>query len=61
MRVNRLAAAIDIIAAGVNAPMAMAAKEKPANHGGNICANSAGKAIFVLKVGEGLIPAAMAI
>ena len=42
LRVNRLAAAIDIIAAGTNAPMAIAAKQNPANHEGKIFRNNAG-------------------
>ena len=36
LRVNRLAAAIDMIAAGTSAPMAIAAKATPTNHDGNI-------------------------
>src|SRR5262249_42288025 len=42
LRVNRLAAAIDMMAAGTSAPTAMAAKQNPANHDGNIFTNKAG-------------------
>ena len=37
-----LAAAIDMIAAGTSAPTAIAAKQNPTNHEGNIFTNSAG-------------------
>ena len=33
---NRLAVAMDMIAAGTRAPMPMAARQKPANHSGNM-------------------------
>ena len=36
LRVNRFAAAIDMIAAGTSAPMAIAANAKPTNQDGNI-------------------------
>ena len=39
-----MAAAIDMIAAGTSAPIAIAAKATPTNHGGNIARNSAGTA-----------------
>src|ERR1700694_923211 len=42
LRVNRLAAAIDMIEAGTSAPMAIAAKAKPTNQDGNICTNRPG-------------------
>jgi hypothetical protein len=41
-----LAQAIDMIAAGTSAPMAMAAKATPTNHDGNEARNSAGTAKF---------------
>ena len=44
LRVNRLAAAIDMIADGTSAPMPMAAKAKPTNHDGKWCRKSAGTA-----------------
>jgi hypothetical protein len=47
-RVKRLAAAIDMIAAGTSAPMPIAAKATPANHDGNTCSSSAGTAKFAL-------------
>jgi hypothetical protein len=42
LRVNRFAAAIDMIAAGTRAPMTMAEKPMPANQLGNICWNRNG-------------------
>src|SRR5215469_12222983 len=42
LRVNRFAAAIDMIAAGTSAPIAMAAYPTPANQGGNIFWNRNG-------------------
>src|SRR5579864_5987646 len=42
LRVNRLAAAIDMMEAGTSAPIAMAPKAKPANHEGNIWRNRPG-------------------
>ncbi len=42
LRVHRLAAAIDMIAAGTNAPITIAANATPANHGENSCSNSCG-------------------
>ena len=44
LRVNRLAAAIDMIAAGTRAPMPIAAKAMPTNQDGKLCRNSAGTA-----------------
>ena len=45
---NRLAAPIDITAAGTSAPMAIAAKAKPANQPGNSALNSAGTTSLLL-------------
>src|SRR6185437_1134709 len=45
LRVKRLAAPMDMIAAGTSAPKAMAAKQNPANHGGKLALISAGTAI----------------
>src|SRR5690242_21345510 len=45
LRVNRLAAPIDMIAAGTSAPSAIAAKQKPANQGGKLALINAGTAI----------------
>ena len=45
-RVNRLAAAIDMTAAGTSAPIAIAAKATPRNQDGNMSTNSAGTAWF---------------
>ena len=42
LRVNRLAAPIDMIAAGTSALIAMAAAANPTNHDGKILLNSAG-------------------
>src|ERR1700722_18605844 len=53
LRVNRLAAAMDMIAAGTSAPMAMAANEKPANQEGNASRNSAGTAKWGAYRGKG--------
>src|SRR4051794_24087944 len=44
LRVQRFAAAIDMIAAGTSAPMTMAAYATPANHDGNSFSNSCGTA-----------------
>ena len=44
LRVNRLAAAIDMIAAGTSAPIAMAENAMPANQLGNCCSKNAGTA-----------------
>ena len=57
LRVHRLAAAIDMMAAGTSAPMAIAAKATPANHGLNSCSNSCGMASWGLST---LTPAAIA-
>ena len=46
LRVHRLAAAIDMIAAGTSAPMPMAAKATPANQLGNCCSNSSGTTVL---------------
>src|SRR4051794_30558994 len=59
LRVNRLAAAIDMIAAGTRAPMAIAANAMPANQLGNMPWNSSGT-IVLPSVPIGLVPAAMA-
>ena len=48
LRVNRFAAAIDMIAAGTSAPIATAAKATPANQDGNTASNSAGTACCAL-------------
>src|SRR5471032_1178732 len=51
LRVNRLAAPIDITAARTSAPMAMAANAKPLNQAGNSALNSAGTtSLLVLTV-----------
>src|SRR4051794_35774448 len=42
LRVNRFAAAIDMIAAGTRAPIAIAAYPTPANHEGNSFSKSCG-------------------
>src|SRR4029077_20521833 len=44
LRVNVLAAPIDITAAGTSAPSAIAAKQKPANQSGNAQSTSCGTA-----------------
>src|SRR3954453_23071821 len=44
LRVKRFAEAIDMIAAGTSAPIAMAAEPTPANQGGNSFSNSWGTA-----------------
>jgi hypothetical protein len=57
LRVKRLAAPIDITAAGTSAPMAMAAKATPSNHDGKYFRKRSGTA----SLGEaGWIPAASA-
>src|SRR5450830_430035 len=48
LRVNRLAAPIDITAAGTSAPMAIAANAKPANQLGNTALNKAGTTSLLL-------------
>jgi hypothetical protein len=62
-----LAQAIDMMAAGTSAPMAMAAKAIPTNHDGNEARNSAGTAKFgpywakpAAKAGSLSTPAAIA-
>ena len=57
LRVNRFEAAIDMMAAGTSAPTAMAARQKPANHSGNIFKNSSGTTELVSFV---TMPAAIA-
>ncbi len=47
LRVNRLAAAIDISADGTSAPMKMVANATPANQCGNTCSNRFGTTVFV--------------
>ena len=48
LRVNRLAAAMAMIAAGTSAPMMMAPKAMPANQLGNMCWNRYGTASWAL-------------
>ncbi len=48
LRVNRLAAAMDIIADGTSAPMTMVANATPANQCGKTCSNSSGMIVLVL-------------
>src|SRR3954447_12814164 len=57
LRVHRLAAAIDMMAAGTNAPITIAANATPANQGENSCSNSCGIASCAFVT---LIPAATA-
>src|ERR1700728_5154789 len=66
LRVYRFAIAMDMMAAGTSAPMAMAAKATPTNQDGNKCRMSAGTAKLFLKVlnpqaysGRSAMPAAM--
>ena len=58
LRVHRLAAAIDMIAAGTSAPITIAANATPANHGGNSFSNSCGTACCGF--GRTFTPAAIA-
>src|SRR6476660_5297771 len=63
LRVKVLAAAMDMIAAGTSAPMAMAAKATPANHDGNESSNSWGMTSWAFGLPSspiGLVPAAIA-
>ncbi len=65
LRVNRFAAAIDMMAAGTRAPIATAAKATPANQSGNILSNSSGTTVFastlpVSSLTIGVISAAIA-
>ena len=63
LRLKVLAAAIDMIAAGTSAPIAMAAKATPANHAGNMSSNSCGMTSCALGSPSspiGVVPAAMA-
>src|SRR5579863_607487 len=55
LRVNRLAAAMDITEAGTSAPIEMAAKAKPANQLGNSALMSAGTAPFAPNGASGLM------
>ncbi len=56
--VNRFAAAIDMIAAGTSAPIAIAANATPRNHDGKYLSNSTGTTEFAFS--PGLMPAAIA-
>src|ERR1035437_1382414 len=60
LRLNRLAAAIDITAAGTSAPTAMAAKATPVNQLGNIFWKRSAMALLLPNAAVGLMPAAMA-
>src|SRR3954463_3542400 len=63
LRLKVLAAAIDMIAAGTSAPMAMAANATPANQDGNMSSNSCGITSWALGLPSrpiGCVPAAMA-
>src|SRR6476659_8096373 len=63
LRVKVLAAAIDMIAAGTSAPIAIAAKATPANHEGKKSSNSCGTTSCGFGLPSrpiGLVPAAMA-
>src|SRR3954470_22897400 len=60
LRLNRFAAAIDMIDAGTNAPIAIAANAKPANQSGKTLAKSAGTAELFPKSFDGWIDAAIA-
>src|ERR1700680_1719218 len=60
LRLKRLAAAIDITAAGTRAPTAMGAKGTPVNQLGNMFWNRSAIALLLPNALLGLIPAAMA-
>src|SRR5476649_1193335 len=60
LRLKRLAAAIDMIAAGTRAPTAMAAKATPVNQLGNIFWKRSAMALLLPNALLGLMPAAMA-
>ena len=64
LRVNRFAAAIDMIAAGTSAPMPIAANATPANQSGNIWSNSSGTIVLASGLPfapvSGVTPAAIA-
>ena len=63
LRVKVFAAAIDMIAAGTSAPIAIAANATPANHDGKESSNSCGMTswAFGLPLAPiGLVPAAIA-
>jgi hypothetical protein len=57
LRVNRLADAIDMTAAGTSAPMAIAPKATPTNHDGKTLRKRSGTAKFAF---VGLMPRAIA-
>ena len=62
-RVKRLAAAMDMMAAGTRAPMTMAAKAIPVNQHGNMCWNRYGTAscaLFAFLTFAALVPSAIA-
>ena len=52
LRVNRLAAAIDMMAAGTRAPIPIAANATPTNQDGKLCSRRAGTAKLALKVAK---------
>src|SRR5690242_13534871 len=60
LRVHKLAAAIDMIAAGTSAPITIAAYATPATHDGNSFSNSWGTASWGLGGSPTLTPAAIA-
>src|ERR1700680_5232209 len=60
LRLKRLAAAIDMIAAGTSAPTAMAAKATPVNQLGKMFWKRSAMALLLPNALDGLIPAAMA-
>src|ERR1700676_5214845 len=60
LRLKRLAAAIDMIAAGTRAPTAMAANATPVNQLGNIFWKRSAMALLLPNALVGLMPAAMA-
>src|ERR1700694_6057745 len=61
LRLKRLAAAIDITAAGTSAPTAMAAKATPVNQLGNMFWKRSAMALLLPKALVGLMPAAIAL
>src|SRR6476469_8234881 len=60
LRVHRLAAAIDMIAAGTSAPITIAANATHANHGGNSFSNRCGTASCGFGGSPTVTPAAIA-
>ena len=63
LRVNRFAAAIDMIAAGTSAPIPIAANATPANQSGNIRSKSSGTTVLTSGLPfdvSGVTPAAIA-